>query len=84
MWKKLTEQEILCLDVVVDVALSVDVFQGIQDLDRDGVSCFRWELLFACLEDFLKVFSEPLHDEKTVLVALEGVTARAAVNWHSQ
>ena len=44
----------------------------------------RRYVCLTCLEDFLQVGPEPVHDEEPVLLALDQVAAAAAVTRHSE
>lgn len=70
-----TQQQILGLDVVVNIALAMNVLEDIDDLDRQVESRLDRKELLSVLEDFLEIFAVPIHDEESVLVAFEGVGA---------
>ena len=66
-----SNQQVGAFDILVNVALVVDVLQTVQHLQGDGASSFTGEPVpFRIVQDSLEICAKPLHHEKTVVLAL--------------
>lgn len=76
------QQQIGALDVGMHVLLVVNVFQYVDDSQRQINDCVNWKPALGSVEQFLDIRSETLHYHKTVFLSFVFVRAGANKTWH--
>ena len=76
------QEQVLSLDVVMNVALGVDVLQNVEDLQSQVVGHLAAEQFLSGLKYFLQVIAEPVHDEEPVLLVIDDSRTAAAEHGH--
>ena len=79
-----SQQQVGTFDVGVDVLFFVNVFEHVDDSQRQVENCIERETTLAGLKEFLYVYSEPLHDHETAFLAFVFVGSRSNKARHAE
>ena len=78
------QKQVLSLDIVMNVALGVDVLQHVENLQGQVVRHLTAEQLLSGLEYFLQVIAESVHYQEAIFFVLNDGRTTATINRHTK